>query len=139
MASELAEKTADAAKSAVDKVRKRIERKGGGGGGGGSGTKRPGNRGHPDHQADVRGPGRAQAEAQAGPDEQVLTEQPKFIQGYPGMNRRADNQVVDPQSNTRLVVESERRWWGQYHKKRVKEIEDTGIQVPTRFVPKKCD
>ncbi len=35
-------------------------------------SKRPGTRGHPDHQADVQGPGRAQAEAQAQPGETVL-------------------------------------------------------------------
>ena len=96
-------------------------------------SKRPGTRGHPDHQADVNGPGRKQAEAQAGPGETVLTERP--VQGHPGVNRRADNQVVGADGKTRVVVESERRPNGPYHKKRIEELEGRGIDVQTRPLP----
>jgi hypothetical protein len=97
-------------------------------------AKRPGTRGHPDHQADVQGPGRAQAQAQARPGETVLTEQP--IQGHPGINRRLDNQIVGTDGKTRLDVETERRF-GPYHRKRVAEIEGAGIEVQIRPLPKK--
>jgi RHS repeat-associated protein len=96
---------------------------------------RPGNRGHPDHQADVQGPGRAQTEAQAKHGETVLTEQP--VQGYPGVNRRADNQIVGLDGKTRVVVESERRPNGTYHKKRIEQLEAAGIEVQTRPIPPK--
>ena len=98
-------------------------------------TKRPGTRGAPDHQADVNGPGRAQAEAAAQPGEKVLTERP--IQGHPGVNRRADNQVIGKDDKTRLTVESERRPNGPYHKKRVEQLENNGIEVQTRPLPKR--
>jgi len=114
-----------------------IARKGGGtkAPGGAVAPKRAGTRGRPDHQADVNGPGREQAEREAGPGETVLTERP--VQGRPDINRRADNQVVGPDGKTRLVVESERRPTGSYHKKRVKELEGAGIEVQTRTIPRK--
>jgi hypothetical protein len=94
---------------------------------------RAGTRGRPDHQADVAGPGRAQADAQAGPGETVLTEEP--VRGYPGVNRRADNQIVGANGKTRLTVESERRPNGSYHKERVNQLESHGIEVQTRPIP----
>lgn len=96
----------------------------------GNGNKRPGNRGHPDHQADVKGGGKRQAEALARPGERVVME--GRIEGHPGINRRADNQVIGTDNRTRVVVESERRPGGTYHKKRVKELEAAGIEVHTR-------
>lgn len=98
-------------------------------------AKRPGNRGYPDYQADVRGAGRAQAQRSARPGEFVITEQP--IQGHPDINRRADNQVVDVTGKTRIVVESERRPTGSYHKERVKELQRRGIEVQTRELPRR--
>lgn len=95
--------------------------------------KRPGSLGRPDHKADVHGPGKAQAEGLAKPGETVLTERP--VQGHPGINRRPDNQVVGPDGKTRVVVESERRPDGSYHKKRVDELEGAGIEVQTRPIP----
>jgi len=97
--------------------------------------KRPGTRGSPDHRADVEGPGADQARELARPGEEVRTERP--VQGHPGINRRADNQVVDPEGKTRVVVESERRPDGSYHKKRVEELEGAGIEVHTRPLPPK--
>jgi RHS repeat-associated protein len=96
------------------------------------GAGRPGTRGHPDHQADVRGPGRAQAEAHARPGERVATESP--VVGHPGVRRNADNQVIGIDGRTRLVVESERRPNGTYHKERVKELEACGIECQTRVL-----
>jgi RHS repeat-associated protein len=98
---------------------------------------RPGTRGHPDHQADVNGPGRDQARDQARPGETVETEQP--VQGHAGINRRADNQVIGADGRTRVVVESERRPNGPYHKKRVKELEEAGIEVQTRPLPNRAE
>lgn len=95
-----------------------------------NGTKRPGNRGHGDHQADVKGGGQKQAESLKRPGETVETE--KLIEGHPGVTRRPDNQVVGTDGKTRVVVESERRPNGPYHKKRVKELEAAGIEVITR-------
>ena len=63
----------------------------------------------------------------------MRTEKP--IEGHPDINRRADNQIVGADGRTRLTVESERRWNGSYHKDRVKELEEAGIEVQTRFVP----
>lgn len=97
------------------------------------GNRRPGTRGHPDHQADVEGPGRKQAEDQALPGETVLTEE--WIRGYPGVRRRADNQVVGVNGRTRLTVESERRPNGSYHQRRVESLEDLDIMVQTRVLP----
>jgi hypothetical protein len=96
---------------------------------------RPGTRGHPDHQADVRGPGRAQAEAQARPGERVETESP--VVGHPGVRRNADNQIIGVDGRTRLVVESERRPNGSYHKARVRELEACGIECQTRSLPQR--
>jgi RHS repeat-associated protein len=96
-------------------------------------SNRPGTRGHPDHRADVNGPGQDQARAQLQPGETLLTERP--IQGHPGVNRRADNQVVGADGRTRLVVESERRPNGSYHRRRVEELEAAGIEVQTRVIP----
>jgi hypothetical protein len=96
-------------------------------------TKRPGTRGHADHQADVQGLGLEQAKAQVRPGETVLTERP--VQGHPGINRRADNQVVGADGRTRVVVESDRRPTGSYHKKRVEELQNAGIEVQTRPIP----
>jgi RHS repeat-associated protein len=93
-----------------------------------------GPRGAPDHVADVRGPGRDQALAQAKPGETVLTEQ--RVQGYPGLNRRPDNQIVGIDGKTRLTIESERRPNGAYHKKRVKEYKCAGIECQTRPLKK---
>jgi RHS repeat-associated protein len=93
-------------------------------------TKRPGTRGHPDHQRDVAGGGRQQAERQAGPGETVVSE--GRVQGHPGVNRRADNQVIGEDGKTRLVVESERRPNGPYHQNRTKQLEGVGIEVQTR-------
>lgn len=94
---------------------------------------RPGTRGHPDHQADVRGPGRAQAEAYARAGERVETESP--VVGHPGVRRNADNQIIGTDGRTRLVVESERRPNGTYHRERVKQLEGCGIECQTRVVP----
>jgi uncharacterized protein RhaS with RHS repeats len=91
---------------------------------------RPGSRGRPDHQRDVLGAGRQQAQAQARPGERVLTEQ--RVQGHPGVNRRPDNQIVDENGRTRLAVESERRPNGSYHQERVREYQDCGIECQTR-------
>lgn len=93
-------------------------------------TKRPGNQGHDDHKADVKGGGREQAESLKRPGETVKTEKP--IEGRPGVNRRPDNQIVGKDGKTRVAVESERRPNGPYHQKRVKELEDAGIEVITR-------
>ncbi len=95
-----------------------------------SSTKRPGNQGHDDHKADVKGGGREQAERLAKPGEEVKTEEP--VRGHPGVTRRPDNQVVGTDGKTRVVVESERRPNGPYHQKRVKELEAAGIEVQTR-------
>ena len=59
-------------------------------------------------------------------------ESEKPVEGRPGVNRRADNQVIGTDGRTRVVVESERRPGGIYHKKRVKELEAAGIEVHTR-------
>jgi len=93
-------------------------------------AKRPGNRGHADHQADVEGGGRRQAEALAGPGERVLREE--GVRTDKGIRRRADNQVIGTDGRTRVVVESERRPNGKYHQIRVKELEAAGIEVHTR-------
>lgn len=98
-------------------------------------SQRPGTRGHPDHQADVKGPGFDQARDQLRPGERVVTEGP--VVGHPGINRRADNQVIGPDGRTRVVIESERRPNGPYHQKRVQELEGSGIEVQTRPLPKK--
>jgi RHS repeat-associated protein len=92
-----------------------------------------GSRGAPDHQADVHGPGREQAREQRLPGEQVLTERP--IQGHPGVNRRPDNQIVGRDGRTRLVVESERRPNGTYHRQREQQMRDCGIDCQTRPLP----
>ncbi|WP_218135073.1 RHS repeat domain-containing protein [Parasphingopyxis algicola] len=100
-------------------------------------TRRPpnphGSRGAPDHQADVSGPGFRQAQRQAGPGERVLTE--RRVQGHPSVNRRPDNQVIDRNGRTRLVVESERRPNSTYHRRRVEEYEACGIECQTRPLP----
>ena len=92
--------------------------------------KRPGTRGHDDHRADVAGGGRDLAERLKRPGERVETEKP--VLGHPGIRRNADNQLVGANDKTRLVVESERRPGGSYHKKRVQELEAAGIEVITR-------
>ena len=56
----------------------------------------------------------------------------KAIKGHTGINRRADNQVIGTDGKTRVVVESERRPGGSYHKKRVQELEAAGIEVHAR-------
>jgi RHS repeat-associated protein len=93
-------------------------------------AKRPGNRGHADHQADVKGGGRDQAERLMRPGEELRSE--KEVRGHPGINRRADNQIIGTDGRTRVVVESERRPGGAYHKRRVRELEAAGIEVHTR-------
>ena len=70
-------------------------------------AQRPGNRGHPDHEADVKGAGLDQAKDLARPGEKVVSEQP--VRSHPGINRRPDNQVIGTDGRTRAVVESERR------------------------------
>jgi RHS repeat-associated protein len=97
-------------------------------------ARRWGSRGRPDHQADVRGPGRAQAEAQAGPGEQVLTE--RAVQGHPDVARIPDNQVVGTDGRTRIVVESEQRPTGRRHRERQAEYECAGIDCQTRDLPR---
>lgn len=92
-----------------------------------------GGRGAPDHSADVRGGGRAQAESEARAGETVLTEQ--RLQGHEGVNRRPDNQVVDANGRTRLVVETERNPSGTYHRRRVDEYSCHGIECQTRPLP----
>ena len=92
-----------------------------------------GSRGAPDHRADVEGPGRQQAEAQARPGETVLTEE--RIRGHPGVNRRPDNQIVGKDGRTRLVVESERRSRGTYHQRRQEQMKQCGIVCQTRELP----
>lgn len=92
-----------------------------------------GARGAPDHRKDVECPGKKQAEALAQEGEFVLTEQ--SLQGYPGVNRRPDNQVVGKDGKTRIVIESERRPNGPYHKKRKKQMENLGIEVLERPLP----
>jgi len=81
-------------------------------------------------QADVIGGGRQQAERLKRPGEEVRSEWP--VERHPGINRRADNQVLGTDKRTRLVVESERRPGGAYHKKRIQELEAAGIEVITR-------
>jgi RHS repeat-associated protein len=93
-------------------------------------AKRPGTRGHPDHQRDVAGGGRRQAEAAARPGETVVSE--GRVQGHPGVNRRADNQVIGTDGRTRVVVESERRPGGSYHQNRTRQMEGAGIEVQSR-------
>jgi hypothetical protein len=93
-------------------------------------AKRPGNRGHADHRADVEGAGRQQAHDLKRPGEKVKSEKP--IEGHTGINRRPDNQVIGQDGRTRVVVESERRPGGKYHQKRVRELEAAGIEVHTR-------
>ena len=100
-----------------------------------AGNSRPGTRGHQDHQDDVRGPGRLQAEAEARPGERVLTEE--RIQGHPGVNRRPDNQVVGTDGRTRVVVESERQPNGTYHRTREKQYSECGIDCQTRQLPRR--
>jgi RHS repeat-associated protein len=95
---------------------------------------RPGARGRADHQADVQGPGRRQAEAQARPGEEVRTERP--LQGHPGLNRRPDNQIIGADGRTRLVVESERRPNGSYNRQRQADYENCGIECQTRNLPR---
>ncbi len=92
--------------------------------------KRPGNRGHDDHRADVEGGGKDLAQRLKRPGETLESE--KAIKGHTGISRRADNQIIGTDGNTRVVVESERRPGGSYHKKRVKELEAAGIEVITR-------
>ena len=96
-------------------------------------SSRPGTRGRQDHQDDVRGPGRLQAETEARPGERVLTE--RRIQGHPGVNRRPDNQVVGTDGRTRLVVESERRPNGAYNQAREEQYRACGIECQTRPLP----
>ncbi len=122
----------DAAGNAIKQVRKKLDEFFKGTGDAAT-SKRPGTRGHPDHQADVNGPGREQARDLARPGERVETE--GKVVGHDGVNRKADNQVIDKEGKTRVVVESERRPNGSYHKKRVKELEDAGIEVQTRPIP----
>ena len=98
---------------------------------------RPGSGGHEDHRRDVRGPGRQQAEAQARPGEEVLTE--RAVRGHPGVNRRPDNQIVGTDGKTRLVVESERRPNGTYHRNREAEFRRNGIECQTRTLCKPGD
>jgi len=93
-------------------------------------AKRPGNRGHGDHRADIEGAGNRQAERLKRPGETVDMEKP--VKGHPGIRRNADNQIVGTDGKTRVVVESERRPGGSYHKKRVQELEAAGIEVITR-------
>jgi RHS repeat-associated protein len=97
------------------------------------GPSRPGTLGRADHIADVRGPGLAQATALARPGELVLTEQ--AVRGFPGINRRPDNQIVGLDGRTRVVIESERRPTGSYHQRRVAQLEAAGIEVQTRRLP----
>jgi hypothetical protein len=54
---------------------------------------------------------------------------------YTGVRRNADNQVIGSDGRTRMVVESERRPNGTYHRERVKELEACGIECQTRVVP----
>jgi hypothetical protein len=93
-------------------------------------SNRPGTRGGAAHQADVQGAGRQFARSLRRPGERVLTERP--IQGHPGIDRIADNQVVDRNGVTRVVVESEARVDGPYHVARVQQLEGAGIEVYTR-------
>jgi RHS repeat-associated protein len=90
---------------------------------------RPGNRGNYDHKADVNGGGNDLANSLAKPGESVVSE--GSVLGR-GVNRRADNQVIGTDGRTRVVVESERRPNGSYHKNRVNEPEAAGIEVITR-------
>jgi hypothetical protein len=91
---------------------------------------RPGARGAADHQEDVRGAGRRQAEDQARPGEEARTERP--VEGHPSLNRRPDNQVVGADGRTRVVVESERRPNGRYHRDREADYRRCGIECQTR-------
>ncbi len=93
-------------------------------------VKRPGTRGYSDHQIDVQGAGREAARKQLRKGETLLTERP--VQGFPGVNRRPDNQIVGKNGKTRLVVESERRPNGPYNQKRLKLYKRLGIKVITR-------
>lgn len=74
--------------------------------------------------------GREHADSLAREGEVVLTE--RRVQGHEGMNRRPDNQVVDETGRTRVVVESERRPNSRYHRRRVQEYEQAGIEVQVR-------
>jgi RHS repeat-associated protein len=93
-----------------------------------------GSRGGRVHREDVQGPGLEEARRHARPGERVVTE--GRVEGHPGVNRRPDNQVIGTDDRTRLVVESERRPNGAYHRDRVAEYGRNGIQCITRRV---CD
>ena len=91
---------------------------------------RAGTLGKADHIADVRGAGRQHARSLRREGERVLTERP--LEGFPGIRRRPDNQIVGTDGRTRVVIESERRPDGPYHRARIKQLECLGIEVITR-------
>jgi RHS repeat-associated protein len=106
-------------------------------------TKSPPNpngaKGAPDHQADVAGPGRQQAQgiADRKGGSTVVTEG-KIGKTPTGetINRRPDNQVVNSQGVTTDVVESERRPGSKRNKEREAEYGRCGINCETRPLPR---
>ena len=92
--------------------------------------KRPGSKGHKDHQDKVNElEDKAKGEATVG--EKVLKE--KKI-NHPDSNRNPDVQFVGKDGKTRMVFEAERKPKSKRNKKREKEYKDLGIEQETHKV-----
>ena len=105
-----------------------------------SGAPNPyGSKGAPDHQADVQGPGRAEAEdiAASKPGSTVATERGigRTPNGEP-INRRPDNQVRDENGVTTDVVETERHPNSTRVQQKIRDYNRCGINCIIRPLPK---
>jgi RHS repeat-associated protein len=97
-----------------------------------------GPKGAPDHQSDVQGPGRQEAQGLADkkPGSTVETERKirKTPNGQP-INRKPDNQVVDENGVTTDVVESERHPNAKRVKQKIEDYKRCGINCIIRPLP----
>ena len=91
------------------------------------GRRRPGSKGHPDHQAKVEQLGeKARSEAAAG--ERVLQE--RRIQGHDS-GRIPDQQIVGADNKTRKVFEAERQPKSKRYKRKLEEFDELVIEHET--------